>query len=387
MNKLRILITCETLNTRGGTELYIRDVALSLLRMGHTPVVYASQPGNVATEIRNLTIPVVDRLESLAIIPDLIFGQHHLPTMAALLHFAGVPAVYVCHDWYGQNAFAPRFPRIRRFVAVDVTCRDRILFEDGIDESQVRLIPSFVDLDRFGLRPPLPTRPQRALVFSNYTEENPHLTALRAACAKRDVQLDVIGELNNNAVVKPEEVLKNYDIVFAKGRAALEALAVGCAVIIYSGIRFLGPMVTAENVAGLLPQNLGIRAMGDALTLEELGLRAEAEFAKYDPLDAGKATSIARSLGGQALAMQTIADLCEDVVAEYEQIRAGLDPSHEGPAAAVYLERLQKRHAKLIAQQQDMQDSTVARLNGRLERYPRFAGALRPLARILMRKP
>ena len=77
--------------------------------MGHTPIVHASQLGDVAAEIRNLTIPVVDRLEAIAIVPDLILGQHHLPTMMALLQFAGVPAVYVCHDWYGQNAFAPAF--------------------------------------------------------------------------------------------------------------------------------------------------------------------------------------------------------------------------------------------------------------------------------------
>ena len=39
MKKLRILITCETLEARGGTELYVRDVALAMLRLGHTPLV------------------------------------------------------------------------------------------------------------------------------------------------------------------------------------------------------------------------------------------------------------------------------------------------------------------------------------------------------------
>ncbi len=386
MRKLRILITCEVLDSRGGTELYVRDVALSLLRLGHAPVVYTSRPGEVAREIRDLTIPVVDRLEALTITPDLILGQHHLPTMMALLHFADVPAVYVCHDWYGQNAFAPRFPRILRFVAVDVTCQDRLICEDGVDEARVRLLPNSVDLDRFAQRSPLPARPQRALVFSNYTRENPHLTALRGACAKHDIQLDVIGELMDNAVDNPHEVLKNYDIVFAKGRAALEALAVGCAVIIYSGIRFLGPMVQARDVDQLLPLNLGIRAMGDALTPEELASRAEAELARYDPLDAGRATSLARSRAGQDIAMQTIAELCEEVVAEYEQIKTELDPRREGPAAAAYLERVQKQHAQLTAQQLSMQESTVAKLNGRLKRFPRLAGALRPLARALTRQ-
>lgn len=385
MKRLRILITCEMLDGRGGTELYVRDVALSLLRMGHRPFIYASRLGQVATEIRDMTIPVVDRLDALAITPDIIYGQHHLPTMMALLRFADVPAVYVCHDWYGQNAFAPRFPRIRRFVAVDVTCRDRLVCEDGIDESRVVLLPNSVDLDRFERRPALPIEPRRALVFSNYTQENPHLRALRTACENRGIELDVIGELMNNAVARPEEVLKNYDIVFAKGRAALEALAVGSAVIIYSGIRFLGQMVRAEDVERLLPLNFGIRAMGDALTPEELASRAGGELGLYDPLNAARASELVRAQAGQTAAMQAIAEMCEAVVAEYGQEMAGYDPQGEGPAAAAYLERLGTQHAQLKMQQQSMQNSTVAKLNGRLERFPYLSRLLRPLARSLVR--
>lgn len=383
MKSLRILITCEMLAARGGTELYIRDVALSLLRLGHTPIVYTSRAGEVAAELREMTVPVIDRLDALATPPDLIYGQHHLPTMMALLRFADVPAIYVCHDWYGLNAFAPRFPRILRFVAVDVTCRDRLICEDGIDESRVRLLPNFVDLDRFERRTPLPAQPRRALVFGNYTRENPHLAAMRAACAKRGIELDVIGELMNNAVANPEEVLKDYDIVFAKGRAALEALAVGSAVIIYSGIRFLGSMVKAEDVEQLLPLNFGIRAMGGALAPEELAARVEAEIARYDSSDAARATMLVRERAGHAAAMHAIVEMCEAVIAEYEQTKTGFDPRREGVAASAYLERLQAQHAKLKSQQQSMQDSTVAKLNGHLNRFPRLAGILRPLARAI----
>ena len=204
-------------------------------------------------------------------------------------------------------------------------------------------------------------------------------------CAKKGIQLEVIGELMNNAVIKPEEVLKNYDIVFAKGRAALEALATGCAVVVHSGIRFLGPMVKANDLDTLLTLNMGIRAMGNELTPEELGSRAEVELARYDPIDAAEATAQARARAGQVIAMQTIAELCEEVVNEYEETRAGLDPRLEGPAAAAYLERLQAQRMTLIAQQQSMQSSTVAKLNARLRRFPRLAGALRPFARALMR--
>jgi glycosyltransferase involved in cell wall biosynthesis len=382
MKRLRILITCEMLDRRGGSELYVRDVARAMLRAGHAPVVYASRPGAVAAEIRNLTVPVLSRLDGVSFAPDLVYGQHHLPTMAALLRFPGVPAAYVCHDWYGLNAFAPRFPRVLRFVAVDEPCRDRLVAEDGVEESRVRLLPNSVDLERFRPRPPLPERPRRALVFGNYTRENPHLAALRAVCAKLGVELDAVGEQMRNAVARPEELLKDYDVVFAKGRAALEAAAVGAAVVVYSGVRYLGPLVRAEEVERLLPLNFGVRLMGDALSPEELAARAEVELRRYDAADAARASALVRASAGQAGAMQAVLELCEEVVAEYEETKAGLDPRLEGAAAAEYLERL---GAHLEAARRGAEGSAAARLSGRLNRYPRAARLLRRLGRVLVR--
>ena len=382
MKRLRILITCEMLDRRGGSELYVRDVALAMLRAGHAPVVYASRPGGVAAEIRNLTVPVLNSLDDISFTPDLVYGQHHLPTLAALLRFADVPAVYVCHDWYGQNAFAPRFPRLLRFVAVDETCRDRLVYEDGVEESRVRLLPNSVELERFTPRPPLPARPRRALAFGNYTQENEHLAALRGACAKLGVELDVIGEKMNNAVARPEEVLRDYDVVFAKGRAALEAVAVGAAVIVYSGVRFLGPLVRADEVERLLPLNFGVRVMSEELAPTELAVRVERELGRYDPEDAAKASALVRARAGQAAAMQAVLELCEEVVAEYEATKDGLDPRLEGPAAALYLERL---GAQLEASRLGAEGSAAARLSSRLNQYPRTARLLRRLGRVLVR--
>lgn len=383
MKKLRILVTCEMLDRRGGSQMYVRDVALAMLRAGHAPVVYTSRPGAVAEEIRGLTIPVVSRLDDINFKPDLVYGQHHLPTMAALLRFANVPAVYVCHDWYGLNAFAPRFPRILRFVAVDETCRDRLVYEDGVEESRVRLIPNSVDLELFARRPPLPPLPSHALVFGNYTrEESPHLSALRDACARRGIALDAVGERMKNAVARPGEVLKDYDVVFAKGRAALEAAAVGAAVVVYSGVRYLGPLVRAEEVERLLPLNFGVRVMDGPLAPEELAARAERELARYDPEDAARATEYVRAHAGQATAMQAVLELCEEVVAEYEETKAAFNSRDEGGAAAVYLERL---GAHLEVARRKGESSAAVRLSNRLQRHPRLARLIHPLSRMLVR--
>ena len=54
---MRILITNNGLATRAGTELYVRDLALGLLKRGHTPIAYSTKLGEVATEIRAATVP------------------------------------------------------------------------------------------------------------------------------------------------------------------------------------------------------------------------------------------------------------------------------------------------------------------------------------------
>jgi len=146
---LRILITNNTLDHRGGSETYVRDLAIGLLNRGHTPIAYSTQLGAVAREIRGASVPVIDNLDALAMPPDVIHGHHHVETMTALLRFPGVPAVSFCHGWIPWEEIPPRFPRILQYVAVDQTCRDRLILESGIPPDRVRVLLNFVDLERF----------------------------------------------------------------------------------------------------------------------------------------------------------------------------------------------------------------------------------------------
>src|SRR5581483_5418394 len=130
MSGLRVLITNNTLATRAGSELYVRDLATALLERGHQPVAYSTVLGEVAEELRMATIPVVNDLDLLAVKPDIIHGQHHFETMTALLRFPSAPAIYVCHGWWPWEETPPHFPRIRQYVAVDYTCRDRLVCEN-----------------------------------------------------------------------------------------------------------------------------------------------------------------------------------------------------------------------------------------------------------------
>src|SRR2546428_9917125 len=94
---MRILITNNTLDIRAGSELYVRDLAIALLKRGHMPISYSTKLGDIAQEIRAATVPVIDNLDALAAPPEGIHGDLHLETMMLLVRFPGVPAVYFCH--------------------------------------------------------------------------------------------------------------------------------------------------------------------------------------------------------------------------------------------------------------------------------------------------
>src|SRR5207253_11139176 len=100
------------------------------------------------------------------------------------------------------------------------------------------------DLARFARRRPLPPRPRRALIFSNRAHEYTFIPAVRSACRRRGLELDVGGAGVGRTVDNPETLLPNYDLVFAKARCALEAMAVGSAVILCDADG-LGPLVTS----------------------------------------------------------------------------------------------------------------------------------------------
>jgi hypothetical protein len=349
----------------------LRDVALALLERGHTPVVYSTKLGDFAEELRAQTLPVVSDLCALATPPDVIHGQQSLETMTALLQFPDTPAVFFYHDNLDPKSVPPHFPRILRYVAVDHTCRDRLLCEHAIPEERVHVLLNSVDLKLFKPRPPLPMQPRRALLFSNYASH--HLAAVRAACARTDLALDVIGADVGRACAQPEAVLRDYDIVFAKARCALEALAVGAAVVLCD-FRGVGPMVTSQELARLRVLNFGHRTLRAPLEPEAI----VREIKRYDPQDAAKVAREIRATAGREQMIDEIVALYREIVEEHAAA-APPDRAAERRAVATYLRSLT---ICMQAEQVRFENSTAMRLQRRLRRVP----VLGPFARALARK-
>jgi hypothetical protein len=312
---LRVLITNIELWPPSGTVLYVRDLALELQRQDHVPVVFSSTGGSVAQELRDAGIEVTDDLGRLRETPDIIHGHHHAPTLVALRRWPTVPAIHVCHGHASWTDRTPIHPNIRRHFGVSRVCVARLL-ADGVPDSRAGLLLNFVDTARFSPRTPLPQRPRRALVFSNYAHEGSHLPAVLEACRQAGLELDVVGAGAGKIVTRPELLLPEYEIVFAKAKAAMEAMAVGTAVVLcdFSG---LGPMVTSTQFDELRPLNFGFEALRDPLE-RELILR---EIARYDPEDAARVRDLLRSDAGLAPAVERLVAIYHEAVAQHRRDR------------------------------------------------------------------
>jgi hypothetical protein len=300
-------------------------------------MVYSPRLGEIAEEIRQVGIPVVDKLEQIAIAPDIIHGHHYVQTLSALLHFP-VPGIFVCHDRLAWHDHPPKISSLMQYVAVDENCLDRLIVENGIPTEKTQVVLNAVDLDRFLPKVSLPnqipsSRPKRALVFSNYANQTNYLPVLRQACEIEQIELDVIGEQVGNLSSCPQKVLPDYDLVFAKARCALEAIACGCAVILCD-TRGLGQMVTADNLAEFRRFNFGMRLLQRPITLDPV----LAEIRRFNPSDRDLVSQATRASAGVDQLAQQLIGIYEAAIAAFHASPDRATAEQSCAAALTYLE-------------------------------------------------
>lgn len=266
--RLNILFTNNTLDIRGGSEMVILDLAREFRRRGHFPVAFSMKLGGIEKELKEACIPVVSNLDALGNVPDIIHGQHHLEAMAAMTYFHNTPAIYVCHGWFPWPEVPPVFCNIKKYVAVGELTREYISTTCAVRREDVEIIPNFVDLSKFLVKEKINVAPLSAAIFGNGVGKNSNFVeVVAAACMKTGLKrLDVFGHQSGNPISNPEEVLRNYDVVFSVGRCAIEAMSMGCAVIISddSGVAELVRPDNMERMFGksgassLLKSNLNV---------------------------------------------------------------------------------------------------------------------------------
>jgi hypothetical protein len=254
---LRVLITNIRMDGRSGTEVVTRNLAAGLRELGHLPMVYSPQLGAIAHELKQLGIPVLSKIDQIQEQPDIIHGHHTLQAGIAAIRFPQVPAIFVCHDFTAWHDAPPVLENIIRYVAVGDASRDRLTIESGIDPAQVTVIENAVDTRRFlpGCR--LPETPRKALVM---VKGKGQLEPILAACRAKGIALDSAGALVGKLLPQPESVFPGYDLVFASGLTAIEAMACLRPVMLCDH-RGLAGMVDPDRYPLWRSQNFGLRAL------------------------------------------------------------------------------------------------------------------------------
>jgi glycosyltransferase involved in cell wall biosynthesis len=380
MRPLSILFTNHTLAARWGTELWVRDVARALVARRHRPIAFSLVTGPVAEELRASTVPVVTDLANVTRPPDLIHGHHHLETLIAALYFPGVPIVHFCHGWLPWEEKPLKHPSIVRYVAVDDTCAERLTLEEGIPADRVDVLLNFVDLNRFAPRPPLPARPRRALVFSNQATDRGYTAIIREACREADIDLAIAGAASGRILEHPEANLRETDLVFAKARSALEAMAVGCSVIV-TDLPGAGPLVTPGDFAYLRSRNFGIGVLQQRHTVDWY----RRQIAAYNPDHAAAVSTLVREGAGLDEAVDRLLDIYQRAIDAH--VLAGCEPDEQSIAA----QRAAARHLCTIAPTLKAGPATVLRVHQRerelIGAHELYRHALRQMRDILFRTP
>lgn len=119
----------------------------------------------------------------------------------------------------------------------------------------------------------------------------------------------------DNYTFTPESVLPKYDIVFAKAKSVIEALAVGNSVIMCDCLFGVGKMVTTENFERSRSYNFGKHLLSkpfdEAIILKEIG--------RYSPADSRKVMKLARSKANLKSAADKLIELYYNVIADADR--------------------------------------------------------------------
>ncbi len=254
----RIVLTNHGLDELAGSELWVRDVAEYLVSNQIEVAVYSRRLGPVAQRLAASNILVtssIDEVERFR--PELIHINHSREAKALFEHFrdTDVRFVNMVHGVLpGQEV--PQFVGIDQYMCVSIATKAHVSLMTGARWDEIELVPNFFDQHRFQLSPN-PADQKRAVVFS-HNSRGAQVNELRSQMRRFGYELDQLGT-GSNRCDAPEHVLGNYDVVFAVGRSAVEALACGCSVILWDdGV--VGQTVTPENFWQCVQANFALFA-------------------------------------------------------------------------------------------------------------------------------
>jgi hypothetical protein len=253
MGQLRMAFTNIALDGFAGSELWTLEMASYMHRSAVPTIVYSPHLGAVAEKFAIKGFEITDDLGMLEAFAPTVLHTHHQQETAQARIAVGPNCrqVNMIHgllphpEWPGADMDA--------YVAVSLHAKAKtaLLGPPGWDD--ITLMPNFFDPKRFGNKQ-AERRSNALLHSSRVTDVN--IRQMQGVLEQHGLTLDHIG-YGGTVEASPEMVLPQYNVVFAAGRSAIEALASGCHVILWDqGI--VGPAITTGNFWYVLAANFSV---------------------------------------------------------------------------------------------------------------------------------
>lgn len=253
-------------------------------RSGIPTLVYSPQLGRVAEDFAEQGVQVTSDVSQVAAFEPNILHVHHFEDTGKALSVIGSECrtVNMIHgllphpEWPGQG--------MDRYLASSIHAKAKAVLLGEVRWHDVALTPNFFDPKRF--RQDATGERTGALLHSSRANVD-DVSRLGLVLASQGLNLDQIG-YGARVVRRPETLLPKYDVVFAVGRSAIEALACGCRVILWDhGV--IGPLITPENfwfsvasnfslAAGVLPFAFADDSRAEDWLDEQLGIECDTEY-------------------------------------------------------------------------------------------------------------
>jgi hypothetical protein len=248
---VRFVLGNRILTTVGGTEVHLLTLGRQLQRLGHEVCLYAPELGAFADHAVRQGLDVRGNVRRLPEHCDVAFSQDGIVFYDLAARYPDAISVFrVCGDLFDFQT-PPQLPAGIDLIVVLSDRYERLARACAVDVPILRLrLP--VDMDRLVPSGPLRARPEIAVLLGNYGNRN---GLVADAWRSHGIEVRQVGGSNQSFDIA--DALRDADIVVAKSRAAVDAMACGRAVYV---LDFLGgdgwvtpetyPALEADHFAG-----------------------------------------------------------------------------------------------------------------------------------------
>lgn len=285
---MKILLGNNTLSLLAGSETWTLTLALELKKLGHEVTAFSPDLGLIAAKLEAEGIHCIKAVETKdGVAPfnpyfeedqgsyDVVICNHNHIARYLKAVLPNVPMICTIHGIIHKNEetgeIYPEHPaldtKVDKYVCVSEEIQEMLLMKYNIESEIIR---NSIDLDRFKIGLPLPTKPHTFLVNSNYWGvDDPINKVIEGAAEKLGARLMGIGA-NFVGTYEVETIIKDADVVFGMGRSVLEAAAMGKLSVCH-GRWGTGGVLTPESMKELCKTNFsGRSSLGRLYTVDEM---------------------------------------------------------------------------------------------------------------------